>query len=67
MEKIYTSTRNKALARTPKEAVVKGIAAVSYTHLDPVYDRCNYLVSGCKRTFSGGVRLSKAKGHYAAS
>ena len=26
MEKIYTSTRNKALARTPKEAVVKGIA-----------------------------------------
>lgn len=34
---------------------------------DPVYDRCNYLVSGCKRTFSGGVRLSKAKGHYAAS
>ncbi|MFQ7539985.1 MAG: threonine synthase, partial [Clostridium sp.] len=26
MEKIYTSTRNKALARTPKEAVLKGIA-----------------------------------------
>ena len=26
MEKIYTSTRNKALVRTPKEAVVKGIA-----------------------------------------
>ena len=26
MQKIYTSTRNKALSRTPKEAVVKGIA-----------------------------------------
>ena len=26
MEKIYTSTRNKALPRTPKEAVLKGIA-----------------------------------------
>ena len=26
MEKIYTSTRNKALARTPKEAILKGIA-----------------------------------------